>query len=232
MRGWAASILCLMVAACATAPVTPPSDAMFYDRAFRAPSEPIRASDVLAVSKEMEQFLAVDIKAKLDNMGAREGLIDAIYSKGQLKIEYDSATTRNAAQAFAARSGNCLSLVIMTAAFAKALNLPVQFQSVSVEETFNRVDDIYFFIGHINVTLGSTRVTTGFTHRSTDLAHRRFSLPGGDAGTAHPAHLREHRHRDVHEQSRRRGVCPGRARRRVLVGARRYRAGPAVPERL
>jgi hypothetical protein len=34
--------------------------------------------------------------------------------------------TRNAAEAFAARSGNCLSLVIMTARFAKALDLPVE----------------------------------------------------------------------------------------------------------
>ena len=86
----------------------------------------------------MERFLARRDAPDLRNKGAREGLIDAIYSEGQLKIEYDSVMTRNAAQAFAARSGNCLSLVIMTAAFAKALGLPVRFQSVSVDETVSR----------------------------------------------------------------------------------------------
>lgn len=177
MRRWAVLFLCLLVAACATAPVTPPTDTLFYDRAFRAPSEPIRASDVFAISPEMERFLAVDIRDKLNTLGTREGLIDAVYSEGQLKIEYDSVTTRNAAQAYAARSGNCLSLVIMTAAFAKALNLPVQFQSVSVDESFSRVDDIYFFIGHINLTLGTTRVATGFTHTRNDLLTVDFLSP-------------------------------------------------------
>ena len=118
-------------------------------------SERVNASDVFALSPEMQRFLNVEIAPDLRNKGNRDGLIDAMYREGQLKIEYDSVMTRNAAQAFAARSGNCLSLVIMTAAFAKALGLPVQFQSVSVDETVSRSEDIYFFIGHVNLTLGN-----------------------------------------------------------------------------
>jgi hypothetical protein len=41
-------------------------------------------------------------------------------------IEYDSTVTRTAAQTYAARAGNCLSLVIMTAAFAEELGLRVR----------------------------------------------------------------------------------------------------------
>jgi hypothetical protein len=147
MRIWAASVLSLLFAACANAPVTPRSDSLFNDRLFTAPSERVSASDVFALSAEMQRYLDVDIAPQLRNKGNRDGLIDAIYREGALKIEYDSVMTRNAAQAFAARSGNCLSLVIMTGAFAKALSLPVQFQSVSVDETVSRIDDVYFSSG-------------------------------------------------------------------------------------
>ena len=62
--------------------------------------------------------------------------------------------TRNASQAFAARSGNCLSLVIMTAAFAKELGMPVRFQQVFTDETWSRIGDFYLSIGHVNLSLG------------------------------------------------------------------------------
>jgi tetratricopeptide (TPR) repeat protein len=69
-------------------------------------------------------------------------------------LDYDSATTRNAAQAFDARKGNCLSLVIMTAAFAKELGLQVNYQAVAIEETWSRSDDLLFLNTHVNLTLG------------------------------------------------------------------------------
>ena len=58
-----------------------------------------------------------------------------------------------AAQTFGERAGNCLSLVIMTAAFARLMGLPFQFQSVYVDDAVNRRDDFLFFIGHVNLTL-------------------------------------------------------------------------------
>jgi tetratricopeptide (TPR) repeat protein len=61
--------------------------------------------------------------------------------------------TRNASQAFDARSGNCLSLVIMTAAFAKELGLKVTYQSVGTDEMWSRAGDMYFISGHVNLQL-------------------------------------------------------------------------------
>jgi hypothetical protein len=43
-----------------------------------------------------------------------------------------------AREAFAARTGNCLSLVIMTSAFAKQLGLPVSYRRVVMEEMYTR----------------------------------------------------------------------------------------------
>ena len=177
MRVWAVSLFSLLFAACANAPVAPRADTLFNDRLFPAPSERVSPADVFALSAEMQNFLNVDIAAQLRNKGNRDGLIDAIYREGELKIEYDSVMTRNAAQAFAARSGNCLSLVIMTAAFAKALGLPVQFQSVSVDETVSRSDDIYFFIGHVNLTLGNHHAVVGLRTSAADLLTVDFLPP-------------------------------------------------------
>jgi Flp pilus assembly protein TadD len=153
MRSWSISLLCLLLASCATTRGTPGTEALFNDQLFSAPSERISASDVFALSDDMERFLRAEIAGSL-RRDSRDSLIEAVYIKGQLKLDYDSAITRNAAQAFAARSGNCLSLAIMTGAFAKALGLPVQFQSVDVEETVSRSDDILFYVGHVNLTLG------------------------------------------------------------------------------
>jgi Flp pilus assembly protein TadD len=152
MRGWAISLLCVWLAACATPPVSK-TVAVFNDQLFTPPSESIRAGDVFALSDDMERFVRAEIAGPM-RKDTRDSLIEAVYIKGQLKLDYDSSMTRNAAQAFAARSGNCLSLAIMTGAFAKALGLPVQFQSVDVEETVSRNDDILFYVGHVNLTLG------------------------------------------------------------------------------
>ena len=154
MKTWTVLLVSLLIAGCASAPVTPRPDGLFNDRLFAAPSERISADDLFVISPEMKQYLNASIAPVARVKGSQLGLYDALYSKGQLKLEYDSARTRNAAEAFAARSGNCLSLVIMTAAFAKEMGMPVSFQSAFLDESWGRSGDIHFFIGHVNITLG------------------------------------------------------------------------------
>jgi len=145
-------VLSLLLGACALAPVTPRAE-LFQDSAFAPPSEPIDVKAVFALSPEMRQFLNTHIRPSVTSYGPREGLVDALETEGKLKLEYDAELTRNGAQAFAARSGNCLSLVLMTAAFAKALDLSLRYQDVLIEETWGRDGHTYFSIGHVNVTL-------------------------------------------------------------------------------
>jgi Tfp pilus assembly protein PilF len=145
-----------LLGACAATPPRPSPEPLFNDALFAAPSGRISADEVFEPSAEMKHFLGTEIARQLRSKGTRQGLIDALYSKDQLKLEYDSLMTRNAAQAFAARAGNCLSLVIMTAALAKELGLPVRYQSgAPVDDSLSRSGDIYFFVGHVNVTLGN-----------------------------------------------------------------------------
>lgn len=151
---WLSALLPGLLAGCASAPIVPPPVQLFNDKLFAPASERISAADVFAVSAAMKRYLKVDIANQLQVKGTQQGLIDALNSKDQLKVEYDSATTRNAAQTFDERAGNCLSLVIMTAALAKELGMSVHFQSVFVDETWSRSGGLHFSVGHVNLTIG------------------------------------------------------------------------------
>jgi tetratricopeptide (TPR) repeat protein len=168
MRIWTVFVLSLLVAACANAPVSSPRTDLFSDQLFRAPSERIDRDDIFALSSEMRDFLRGEIARQIRDGGLHQGFFDALYTKGQLQLEYDSAITRNAAQAFAERSGNCLSLVIMTAAFAKALDIPIWYQSMASEETWSRSGDVQYFIGHVNLRLGRKQSDIGIGHPRID----------------------------------------------------------------
>ncbi len=161
--------LLLTLGGCASTPPGAPPAPVLRDAPFAPPSERIDAADAFALSPAMRHYLGVEIAGSLRTKGRQRGLIDALYSKQQLKIEYDATMTRNAAQAFEARAGNCLSLVIMTAALAKELGLAVQYQSVFVDDTWSRSGSLYVASGHVNLTLAprATDVRLGYHDIST-----------------------------------------------------------------
>jgi tetratricopeptide (TPR) repeat protein len=144
----------LSLAGCAAVPPAAESDPLFADALFAPPSEPVDASRVFAASEAMRRYIAEEIGDLPGSKGRQQALMDALRNTAKLKLEYDAAYTRNAAEAFEARTGNCLSLVIMTASLARELGIPVRFQSVFVEETWSRQGDLYFSIGHVNLALG------------------------------------------------------------------------------
>ncbi len=145
-----------LLAGCASVPppsLPEPPPGLFVDSAFAPPSRRIDASEVFALSPAMKHYLDVEIEPQLRSMGRQRGLVDALYRKAQLRLDYDTDTTRNAAEAFDARAGNCLSLVLMSAALAKHLQLPVEFQALIGQETWSRSGDLSFVNGHVNITV-------------------------------------------------------------------------------
>ncbi len=145
----------LALAACAGAPPAPPADRpLLRDEAFAPPSRPVDAESVFALSGAMKDFLASHARTTLrEGSDARRQLVEMLFKRQELGLEYESSTTRNAAEAFGARAGNCLSLVIMTASFAKALGLPVRYQRVFVDESWTRSGDLFIASGHVNLRL-------------------------------------------------------------------------------
>lgn len=166
----AALAVSAVLGGCASVPAEPRPDSMFNDHLFTAPPERISAEDVFAMSAEMHEYLATEIVPGLKERDVQKTLFDRLYVEGQLKLDYDATMTRNAAQAFAAKSGNCLSLVLLTAALARELGLPVRFQMVYVDEAWSRRDGIEFSTEHVNVTLlAKTGIGTRGGMEATDL---------------------------------------------------------------
>jgi tetratricopeptide (TPR) repeat protein len=157
MKHLAVLLLCALLTACASPPTSLTAaqpDTFFRDTLFKPPAQAVNPDDVFALSDAMKRYLQFDIARQLRSDGLARGLVTALYRRDQLKLDYDTLTTRNAAQAFEARRGNCLSLVLMTAAFAKALDLQVSYQTVDVDEIWSRADGMAFLSSHINITLG------------------------------------------------------------------------------
>lgn len=148
----------LVLAGCATPPPLPPLEPLLDDAAFAPPAEPVDAEQAFALSPAMREYLDETLAAQVQRRGARDALVEALYSRRQLRIDYDAANTRTAAQAFDARAGNCLSLLVMTAALARHLGLPVEFNDVVTEENWSRAGDLMVSAGHVNITLGQRLV--------------------------------------------------------------------------
>lgn len=163
MKPWA--MLCCAVAFCVSgcASQSPaqraPVSELFHDQLFKAPAAPIDTASIFALSDRMRDYLKHNLGQRNGGHDPRRALFEALYTRDQLKLEYDSAMTRNAAQTFDARAGNCLSLVIMTAALARELNFTVQFQQIQMDESWSRSGNLYFASNHVNLVLGKKRTS-------------------------------------------------------------------------
>lgn len=157
-----ARLLCLfllgclsLLAACSSRPlVVQRHDHLYADAQFEPPQRPIDAAEVMALSPAMRDYLKRELSPLLQRREPQRALLDALYANDQLRLRYDTQMTRNAAEAFDARLGNCMSLVIMTAAFAREMGLQVRYQSVYTDQNWGRRGDLYFTIGHINLSIG------------------------------------------------------------------------------
>lgn len=165
MKPWAMlwCALALLVSGCATQSPAQraPMSELFHDQLFKAPAAPIDTTTIFALNDRMRDYLKHDLGRRPGEQDARRALFDALYRRDQLKLEYDSVITRTAAETFAARSGNCLSLAIMTAALARELNFAVQFQQIDVGEVWSRSGNLYFSSNHVNLVLDRKRIDAG-----------------------------------------------------------------------
>lgn len=153
-----ALLLPLLLGACA-APIDLQSNQLFHDHFFKAPDKPIDRNAIFALSDEMNQYIQAGFRKDIDTKGLREGLFEALGKRAEMKIEYDATVTKNAAETFHTRSGNCLSLVIMTSAFAKHLGIDVTYQEVQAPTTWSRYGGLQFASGHVNIVLGKRNDT-------------------------------------------------------------------------
>lgn len=191
---WVAAAL----AGCASAPVADVPRQLFADPLFAKVARPPVDDDIFAMSDAMKAFAAQRLAGGVER-GGHAGLSDAI--KREIRLEYDTGTTRPAAGTFDQRAGNCLALVMLTGAFAKHFGIRFDFQSVYGQDTWSRAQGVAFLNGHVSIrmrngsndgvtidfmeqprnTLHSTRVISEATVRAMYLNNRAAeALVAGD----------------------------------------------------
>jgi Tfp pilus assembly protein PilF len=149
------ALVCIPLTACSTWPAAPPvPTALLHDEVYPAAVAPPDRDAVFELSPAMRNYAQAELGAAARLRDPRQALLDALYRQDKLRLRYDAGPTRNAAEAFEARAGNCLSLVLMTAAFAHHLGVPVSYQAVDVEETYTRSGGLVLLSKHVNLVLG------------------------------------------------------------------------------
>jgi Tfp pilus assembly protein PilF len=151
----------LFLAGCSTVPLP---DRVPADLLPPAGPAAVSADAALALSPAMKSWLDREIRPLARIVGPRQALMTGLLDRRRLHVEYDSARTRTAAEAFDDRAGNCLSLVLLTASLARELGLQVTFQAVDTGEGWSRSGEFVAYSGHINLVLGGSglaRRTTG-----------------------------------------------------------------------
>lgn len=157
-----AFVVVAALAGCAThAPRVVLPAGLLDDARFAPPAQAITGDELFALSEPMRRFVRDEMAAPIRHFGAVTGLVEALRKRARLALDYDAERTRNAAEAFEARRGNCLALVAMTAAFADALRLPVRFNLALVPELWSRNADLYVRSGHVNLTIEPALVDSG-----------------------------------------------------------------------
>jgi tetratricopeptide (TPR) repeat protein len=187
---------------CATPPSLPaPDETVFHDELFGPAVPAPDTRSLFSLTPAMRTYLAEHIQPQVRRKGAQMALLDALYTQGELRLEYDALRTRDAAEAFDARMGNCLSLVIMTAAFATEMGLEVRYNDVLGQPDLEQSGDLTFIIGHVNLALGG-----GLADRQPGVSERSWVLvdflPGQDLRSQRTRPLDERRIRAMYMNNR------------------------------
>ncbi len=153
-----------LLSGCVSAPVDPVADAaaverlggLLADDAFDGATAPLarrKAEEALQFTDEMERFALRSLVNPVDRSNSAQVLYGTLFERGRVLVEYSSDYTRNAHEAFRDRRGNCLSLALMTAAFAKRLGLGARFQLMQSTELWSRDEQLNYLVKHVNVAL-------------------------------------------------------------------------------
>lgn len=127
----------------------PPGGAERLDALLDGVVTPQPENSTLALTEEMKA--ALDGRIDRDWSSARKfnELRGYLFGDGELGISYQADHTRTAAETFASRTGNCLSLSMLFVAAARHVGLDSRFQTVSVRPTWDRQGSTMIRYEHI-----------------------------------------------------------------------------------
>ncbi|TKB56736.1 tetratricopeptide repeat protein [Ferrimonas aestuarii] len=143
----------LFVTGCASTTQPQFAPPQWLDSQFSAMPNPVEVDQLFELSPQMRQFLSNEFRLRSsDNQKIKT--LSTLVSKNQ-GFEYDNSHTRVASVTFEHRAGNCMSLVLMTAAMAKFWGLGVEYQLVKSPPLWDRQGGVHLLNEHVNIRVYS-----------------------------------------------------------------------------
>lgn len=156
-------LACLWLAGCAQFSVSSdPPEALELERLLAgfSLSEEISSAAVpleeqlLTVTPAMRKFVAAHVQAQASPHLKLRQILEALSDYEKDGIEYNAGVTLNAAEAFAYRKGNCLSLSAMVIALAREAGLQAYFNEIEMPPTAQMLNDNRIaFYKHVNAVV-------------------------------------------------------------------------------
>lgn len=161
-------VLCHIISGCeSTAQSTPkaPIENLFFDELF-TPVNAIEQEQIFELPDEyiveVKRLYQRDKLVKKQNIPIHEWLAKYIGAQ-EGGFEYRDHFTRIAGETAFSRQGNCMSLVVLSAALADLFNVPVEFQDIDVEPVWDRRGGFYLVNGHVNLYLSPVHETNAIS---------------------------------------------------------------------
>jgi tetratricopeptide (TPR) repeat protein len=146
----------IVLAGCAAAPRAPlPAHLPWQDQAFDYDAA------LVSVSKRDLFQLEPDLLSKLHDPGIQNSsaqyrlhyLVSLLFGPETKDFPYSGGHSTIAAETWRRKSGDCLSLTVLTYSLAKSLGMSVQMQEVRVPDVFDRRGSVEFLNRHVNVLI-------------------------------------------------------------------------------
>ena len=164
------------LAGCAAAPVAPiPAPLLWQDQAFNYDAKlvTITKHDLFALDADLQASLKGSRLERASAQVRGKRLTALIYgpqfgvngSKGTA-FPYQMGHSRIAAETWRQKRGDCLSLLVLTYAIAKAMDLPATMQEVRVPHIVDRYGGVDYVAGHVNLLIkngGRLQISDGFS---------------------------------------------------------------------
>lgn len=144
----------LGLAACSSAPVRAPVPPPLVQH---HPVEPAPPADLLGVTPRMRVFLERYVLPHDDERLRLSMLLLAVADTGVLGFHYNVEQTRTAAEAFEARSGNCVAFANLFVALAREAGLKARFQEVQLDPVWDSRQETLLVTKHVNVEVRTAR---------------------------------------------------------------------------
>ena len=179
MKNWLVVLIAAWLGGCASVQPIPQAESLFRDAEFGPVVSVLTPAEIFSLSPAMQKLPGGRHHARIAHQRPhpRTGRYAVFARCAQARLRR-GLTRVQPKEAFDARAGNCLSLVIMTAAFARENGaLPVRFHNVYTEETWTRSGNVLFASGHVNLTMGSLNSSTRTPDGRDGAAHGGLQRP-------------------------------------------------------